>query len=68
MLLSCPAFDAEGNISDYTKIDRDHGARPVNQWGEGVKTANKAIGNAVDELGNLITLFQRDISGHVTPP
>lgn len=33
----------------------------MNPWGDSIQSANQTIGAAVDELGDLITLFNRDI-------
>ena len=35
----------------------------MNPWGESIQTANETVGAAVDDLGDLITLFNREISG-----
>ena len=35
----------------------------MNQWGESIQAVNQHLGTAVDELGDLITWFRRDIEG-----
>ena len=35
----------------------------MNPWGESIQTANETVGAAVDDLGDLITLFNREIAG-----
>jgi hypothetical protein len=35
----------------------------MNPWGESIQSANETVGAAVDELGDLITLFNREIAG-----
>lgn len=34
----------------------------MNPWGESIQSATKSIGSAVDELGDLIQFFNRNIA------
>lgn len=40
----------------------------MNQWGESIQEVHQYLGSAVDELGDLITWFKRDIVGHKRIP
>jgi len=40
----------------------------MNQWGESIQDVQQSLGSAVDELGDLITWFRRDIVGHKRIP
>lgn len=40
----------------------------MNPWGDSIQSANQTIGVAVDELGDLITLFNRDVASNSNLP